>query len=89
MRGWRPSPDTRPGAAPPGIYHGRRFSFLIHAGFLKILAYSAFRVRISTGPINGGHTGQSFQPDIPSQEPNLIVTRSYLSQLFTDRIEHL
>ena len=45
--------------------------------------------RISTGPINGGHTGQSFQPDIPSQEPNLIVTRSYLSQLFTDRIEHL
>lgn len=41
------------------------------------------------GLINGEHTGQSLQLDIPSRKPNLIVTNSYLSQLLTDRREEL
>lgn len=81
--------SNAPTAASSDFYPGKRFSFLIYAEFIKILAHSPFRIRISTGLINGEHTGQSLQLDIPSHKPNLIVTNSYLSQLFTDRREEL
>lgn len=68
---------------------GKCFSFLIYAEFIKILVHCPFRIRISIGLINGEHTGQSLQLDIPSQKPNLIVTNSYLSLHFTDRREEL
>lgn len=67
------------------LLKGELFCFLIYAEFIKILAHSPARIRISTGLINGEHTGQCLQLVILSHKPNLIVNNSYLSQLFTQK----